>query len=91
MSSYLKNVPNIRTATAKELDEMPEEEVKPARRARGTSPYVQVKVRRDIYETLGAVAKANSMSTSEIVENILESHTESAKEALNSLKIHRKS
>lgn len=86
MSSYLKNVP-IRTATPKELDEMQEEKAPKTRKPRGTSEFVQVKVRRSIFEPLAVVGKMNSLSTAQVIERILEVHVKQYEETLQSLRL----
>jgi hypothetical protein len=90
MSRYLRSVPEVRTATAQEPDEMPEmtdkHDTKP-RAARGTSPYAQCKVRRDLFESLSVVGKMNSLKTWEVIEKILELHVGEVNEALEALKL----
>lgn len=72
-------------------DETPVEVEAPAKvkvkRVRGTSEFVQVQVRRPLYESLTVVAKLNSLPTSEVIERILESKVEVIAETLQSLKI----
>jgi hypothetical protein len=85
MSRSFANVSKImpKQDEEQEMEEAP----KAARKPRGTSPYVQVKVRRDIYEMIGVIAKMNSMTGSQVVEKILEAHTDQFREGLNSLKL----
>ena len=87
MSSYLKSVSKVMPKQVEEEQEM-EETPKVTRKPRGTSPYVQVKVRRDIYEMIGVIAKMNSMSNSQVIEKILETHTDHFREGFNSLKLN---
>jgi hypothetical protein len=60
---------------------------KKPRAARGTSPYVQVKVRRDLFEPLAVVAKMNSMSSAQVIEKILEVHVGQFQDTLRTLKL----
>ena|ERR1700687_2694465 len=93
MSRSYANVSKIMPKRDEEdqVDETPKYEVgseaKKARNPRGTSPYVQVKVRRDIYEMIGVIGKMNSMTGSQVIEKILETHTDQFREGLNSLKL----
>lgn len=86
MSRSFANVSKIMPKQTEE-EEM-EESPKKVRNARGTSPYVQVKVRRDIYEMIGVIAKMNSMSSAQVVEKILEQHTDQFREGFQSLKLN---
>ena len=88
MSRYPRSVPGVVQKNYDEPEVKSVEESAPkARRPRGTSEFVQVKVRRSIYETLGVVAKMNSLSTTEVVEKILEVHVGQFKETLQSLRM----
>jgi hypothetical protein len=82
MSSYLRSVPK----SVQQEEELVENQKKP-RAARGTSPYVQVKVRRDLFEPLAVVAKMNSVSTAQVIEKILEVHVQQYQDTLRGLKL----
>lgn len=57
------------------------------RKARGTSPLVDVKIRRDVYTLADAVAKRSGLKAAEVIEKILESRLASVEETLQSLRI----
>lgn len=93
MSSYLKNVSSAVRKTKSEDYEQPEDtsvdeqETPKKRRPRGTSEFVQVKVRRTLFEPLAVVAKMNSMSSAEVIEKILEVHVGQFQDTLKTLKL----
>jgi len=90
MSSYLKNVSGVVRKNHEEPENTnmeKQEYTKAPRRPRGTSEFVQVKVRRSLFEPLAVVAKMNSMSTAEVVEKILEVHVGQFQDTLRSLKM----